>query len=1541
MLNMPHSLYHLTLLQRAARDIQALFAGRSSLQVIVAQDLQRTLRATFPTVAVTDRVPVLLAPRYRYHDKTISVAQPQLCTLVDALINRFVDGVWVDYTQGQQLIEQPGSTPFKISPLKNLDAQDAVNQRGPLLLEVCQQALIDDWTELSIAARSRFESLSLLLQETLRQFNLPTLVADPAHRQMINEVLRVPDNNLRSGTTRAYLVDQWGEAGSTYLELLRGMVIIGPAGTGETLLLFTLGAGIEVFASREALGTALRTRLSGLASGREMQWRLYEPRCNIFEGFALSFLAKQLSDLQLGVVLGRQSHYWSAALLDRVQWLATGDFDSLRIADNPALSRLYGALPQWLKGASREVRGEFSQLLRRLGMLFKQPNWRFFDDGVPSLLVFARQALMAAYPTPSNVEPDDVIVTIHTIRGVSAAGGFPVKIITTLLKVALENLASLPGDAIQVSLRNGDAPPKWLTPSAIKRLVNQVDIGENYPKQVSLKLKDSPPEVLWRSRSFIEQLRLELPMLALEFYSRGEWGFSRKGYETVATVLQEQAAARYLGDQVIVLRPLAFKVSASAEADVVMNMFVFGPRSLDAGPVVLFRPMAQPKLMEFASRHDLLMAIEQPGALQQQVLGWMSADARATYQGNGFVVPHFNTLDGLALLIDALTSEPAMLASEEVQGDYGQHLYESQVQAVLEQADKQSVSNREYLWARRMEGLSLGLNSVMPLVTGPLAIAGWLQVAWAVHEQIAQVNEGDNNDQGGALVGFFLNMALVLMHYASDVLDTVRREDGRAEEGGVDTLPENAGQFDIDTPAMGTLQVQLPDMDAGLDASAPLTPIDYSWLVASSRLTPSQVADLQTLSLTKPADATQATSGATSGLWRSNGQWYAEVDTYCFRVNVERDSVRVVGANGRWGPWLKPTAKGQWALDLRLRLLGGARGQASPTSTHASELTTQFDALHAQFIGARMPGDGVITTLRAEKNLNSRLNAIERKNDSVALMQQRAKLLVELLQQRRLAGVVKDYAQLLHGFLESQVRCLRFQVELMALRRITLYEQLTNLSGFKALTLSEVAKRTAPESMRAGLDLLVKTHERAVALCREQRDAYEAILDTVRADDTPLSALDTPDWHGKASIVAWWEAGLRPLVLRCLKARAEAPGMEALSLLEDVHLRCRLKLSSYRQLSTDPGYGFVQRRHLMNDVIDELAWSDARLARVAGTPNSFIESGALEDYRNYIGGIREEILQDLLGIYEEHYDNQAVLSPFEGRVSERIIQSRHYGRLIATLSSPSNSGGESMDFVDPYTQRVYASFVRKVETNGDTDWVLRAVNDAQVAQAKPLSYISSLLLVRRGTAAIEALPALEQNSRIAPRAVRAGLELLAEEMLMKVQRTSEPLSQEAQHDPLQRLLEKELTDKANELIRAGREAYQRMVLSREPTTVGIADLLAEGVIEIKAVSGTTLKSGVGVSPVFRSFYIQKVTASSVPPEVLWFAHFHYPAGHTGGAMGFYFAHLKPAGRAVTGFQQQLRAAQGQPERLLGLYRTIIERDVAQTLFFSREVSLAQ
>lgn len=1533
MAQLPYSLYRLKPLQRAARDIHAVFSSRSSLPIIVAQCLQRTLRATYPSASITDLIPVLLTPRYRYTNKTITLAGDLPLTVVDAAINRFIDGIWVDYTHGQRITDQPGSQPPSVSALKPLDVQAAINQCGPQLLEHCQQALVDDWSELSIEARSRFESLSLILKRTLKQLSSPTLVPDAAHRRMINEVLQVPDNNLRVGTTRAYLVDQWGEAGSEHLELLRGMVLVSPNDAGETLLLFTLSAGIEVFASRTALGASLLTRLTGLAPGREMQWRLYEPRCNIFDGFALSFLIEQLNDLKLGVELGRRSSHWSSALFQVVQRIATEDFDSLRVEDKPELSRLYGALPGWMKQASRDVRVLFSQALQDLAGLFKQSNWRFFDDGVPSLLDFTRQKLMAAYPKTSTLDPGDVVITVHTVRGVSAAGGFPVKLVTTLLRVALENLASLPGDSIEVTLSNGDRPPSWMTPSFIKQLVSKVDIGEHYPKQVAALLKDSAAEVVWRRRSFIDQLRIELPMLALEFYSRQQWGFTRDGYETVAAVMRAQAAERYLGSQVIVLRPLAFKATRAAEADVVMNMFVIGPQAVDAGPVVLFRPMAQPKLMQFSNRQALLTAVGRPGALQQEVLAWMSADARATYRGNGFVAPHFNTLDGLVLLIDALTSKPAMLDSAEVQGDYGQHLYESQVQAVLEQADKQSVSNRENLWARRMEGVSLGLNSVMPLVTGPLAVVGWLQVVWAVHEQIAQVNQNDNEDQGSAMVGFFLNMALVLMHYSNDAYPPVRNEE-RVEED----LSERVGGAEIDAPALESPVAQLPDMNAGLDVGVVHTPIEYGWLPVSSRLTPSQAADLQTFSVSKPAKATQAANG----LWQDAGQWYADVDAYCFGVNVERDGVRVIAANGRLGPWLKPYGNGRWALDLRLRLLGGMPARADAELSRARELKGQFDTLYAQFTGAQLPDAALVVQLGSEGNLSTRLTRIENEIDNVALMQQRAKLLMDLLEQRRRVEVVPDYAALRHRFLMAQVRYLRFQIRLLEVRRTTLYQQASDPSNAYLLTMHEVAKHRLSESMSEGLLQISRVHGQAVRLCREQLAANEALLDTLRPGDEQISQLDAPEWRGKAPILAWLEAGLRPMALRCLKAKAEAPGLEALSLLQDANLRCRLKLSSYRQLCSEPVYSAPERCQVLNETVDELAWLDLQLERAATIPNDFLDLEALSDYRAFLRSIREECVQDLLQLYVD----RAAESPAVQNASGRIVQSRHYGSLIATLRDAQDGGpptpplAGSVEFVDPYTRVVYARFI-KTEERGETDWVYQPVDEAQVIHWKSLNYINSWLLIRRSSAALERLASLERNTLIAPRTVRADLELLAQELFEGRLRSERERKGAEFRDPLKELLEATLSEKANELITVARDAYQRMVLAREPTTAGIADLLAEGVVEIKEVPGTGRSPGSGSPPLFRSFYIQKTRASSAPPEVVWFAHFHYLDGHAGGPLDFSFAHLKSGATPAASFEQRLWVARGDNERLLAIFRTSIEREAAQALFFNDEVNAVQ
>lgn len=1529
-------LYHLTLLRRAARDIQMLFAGRSSLQEIAARDLQRTLRGSFPAAQINDTAPVLLTPRYRYAHNTVISAGNDQSTLVDELINRFVDGIWVDYSLGQVLTDQPQETPVKASPLKNLNAQDAINQRGPRLLETCQQALLDDWAEVSIQAQSRLESLSLLLKQTLTHLSAPTLVRDAAQRRIINDVLQVPDNNLRTGTTRAYLVDQWGESGSQRLELLRAMVLVGPRTSGHMVMLFTLGAGIEVFNSFAELGAALLKLLSGLAPGRAMQWRLYEPRSNIFDSFALTFLAKQLSDLAQGVEIGRRSAYWGATMFDYVQGLVTADFDSLRIGDKGELSRLYGALPQWLKSASRDARVLFSQYLQDLGTLFQQANWKFFDDGIPSLLDFTRQQLMAAYPKRATLEPADIVITIHTVRGASAAGGFPVKNVTTLLQAALDNLAGLPGDAIQISLRDGSTAPSWLTRDAVKSLVSKVDIGENYPKVVGARLRGSSTEVHWRSRSFTQQMRLELPVLALEFYVRGRWGFTRKGYESVVAVMKAQAGERYLGNQVMVLRPLAFKTSATADADVVMNMFVIGPKSIGSGPVVLYRPMAVPKLMEFASRDDLLIAIGRPGALQQQVLAWMTADARATYRDNGFSAPHFNTLDGLVLLIDALTSKPALLAEEEVQGDYGQHLYQSQVQAILEQADRQSVSNRENLWARRMEGLSLGLNCVMPFVTGPLAVVGWLQVAWGVHEQLIAASQSGSDGKEEVLAGFFLNMALVLMHYSHEPISErfqARRRGEVVDEGKRPTLEVNPDGLPATSEVAENPVIQLPIMSAGGDTGAPSTAIAYGWL-AVNRLTASQVADLKTFNVSRPTAATVSTRALTLGLFQHETQWYAEVEGYCFLVHVEGDRVRVVSATGRAGPWLKTDGKGRWSLDLRLRLMGGAPGPQPESSASLQALVRRFNPLFEAFTEAEVPELAVLESIKLQGNLETRLTDLERAADSTNLMLQRAKLLVDLLEQRRRLEVVQGYWVLRRRFLATQVRCLRFLVQLMELRRATLYKQLSDPADVYLLTLYEVAKRDICERLRQGLAQISTLHGQAVDTCYTQQKVFEELLGTVIPGQAGISVLDVPEWRGKVAVLAWQEAGLRPRVLRCLKARAVAPGVEALGVLQDVNLRCRLKLSSYRQLCGDPAFSAAEREQLLNETVDELAWLDTRLERMAAIRNSFIDLAALSDYRAYIRGLREEIVQDTL----QHYAQQGAARQSGAGAPGNIIHSRHYGRLIT--GSRQQSQEQVAEFVDPYTGAVFARF-GKTEVACDSDWEYRAVEPTGVISSGPQSYIQSWQMIQRGTAALERLPGLEKNLLISPRAVRAELELLAADLFEEVQRCAERQAESTHSDPLAVLLSESLTQKANELLKAARDAQHRMILARAPTAAGVEDLFREGAIDIKEVPDTKRVPGVGKPPLFRSFYIQKVKAGVATPEVLWFAHFHYAVEHTGSALDFISAHFKANTAQVAGFDQLLREAHADPEKRLRVYRATIDRETAQKLFFNGEIPSGQ
>lgn len=985
---------------------------------------------------------------------------------------------------------------------------------------------------------------------------------------------------------------------------------------------------------------------------------------------------------------------------------------------------------------------------------------------------------------------------------------------------------------------------------------------------------------------------------------------------------------------VIAARALQRALRATASADVVTNMFTFGPRSLALGPVVLYCPMGQPKLREFADSQALLAAVAEPGVLQQQVLAWMSASARTTYQGQGFKAPRFNSLDGLALLIDALASRPAALGDDEVSGDYGEHLYRSQVQAVLEQAQQQSVSNRENLWARRMEGVSLGLNSVMPFVTGPLAVAGWLLVAWGVHEQINALRTGEPRDSASSLAGFFLNMALVLMHYSAEPLSAARHAERAAEKEPV--VPGAPG-LTLGTETAGVPAapvVQLTSMDAGRDAGITELPVEYSWAVPSTRLTASQRADLKTFAVSRPPEARRVTEGEATGLFQHKGRWYAEVGSDVFSVLVQRHAVRVVAANGRRGPWLKADANGRWSLDLTLRLRGGLPDETRVAQT-AQALKRQFDSLHAAFKAVPVPDSVVIKRVSNYSNIERRLLGLDRENSTLTEYLRRTRLLLDLLEQLRRVEVVPDYAALRSGFLASEVRCLRLQISLITARRRTVYQQaLSDPERVYTLSVRFIAETGPSAAFRQALSLVADVHARAVALCREQQASVEALLASVVPGDTQAVALDLPEWRGQAKVLAWKEAGLRPLVLRCLKNRARAPGLDALDILVDVNLRSRLKLSSYRRLCEAPGFVPAVRIRLLNEAIDEFAWLDTRLERVLSIPNDFIELSALAEYRDYLRTLREELIRDVLACYGQA---GSLSGPSVGKSQVggpvRLVHSSRFGTLVGR----SGDDGDKVDFVDPYTRLVFAAFKK---SQADSDWHY-VPEPAKPSEWETRHYLNSLQLLRRADAALGRLPGLEANPRLSTRTIRGELEQLAQAMFEDTQASLAARNNAQGTDPLRELLTTQLNEKANRLITAGREAQQRMILAREPQAAGVEDLVAEGVVEIKEVPGTHRAPGSGTPPLFRSFYIQKVRADSAqPPQILWFAHFHY-APEKMGALEFTSAHLKPYDSPYESFGHQLRTAQGDNERLLKVYRASLDRAMAQALFFTDEVIAAQ
>ena len=847
------------------------------------------------------------------------------------------------------------------------ELEKLINECGAVLLKSFSNRLQTWWRELLAKNRSRWGDLSDHLLALLYDSPKPPGMDEKRFAALFPKTLLRPVRptaswSLHGGPLRMQTVHLQGADQTQMLPLL----VLNHA---STTLLFSPASGMHVLNRLDDIGALLPAYTSPVLTGAADQWFVVEAQGDPFDALASSYLARQLLEIDSIPRTVLRTPQTCQALLDYIidprRWF---------ICELSApQQRLRQAMPGWLSQASPGDSIAYAQLLQQWVLAQHESGAAHFLEGIESITQYADRQLqqcLKGQPGAKNLEPGDVLLAFDRVvaAAVPVPGGFiagevdPVTV--TMTELALENLAGFPHTAKRITLNDAEAPT-WLTYDLIKRCVDEANVGQTYPALLKKTLIDDTAGAARRRQQFSRQLRVQLPMLALESKIKGEHGVTWSGFQRVLAALQASAAERKAGGQAVALWPLAFKASAQAAADVVANMFIIGPQQGQLGPHLLYRPLFSPMLLEYESLEALFTAIKTPGALQDNVLTWLAPARQAIYANNGFNEPHIRRfLPGDEFSVYEAPA-PAQLSKQVVTTDPAEQVFNATTQALVALADRQSVSNAEQRWGNLKQVGWLLLGTVLPLLNGPLMLGGWLaQLVDSAQRDVRGLQSDDGQTRSAALIDMLVNLMAIVAHQAT---------------------PQDAQQhLALEHPVFAPLARVEP-----VQRAVPLKPVPppatfYTptrWANARDVLTPQQRALIQPLRLkTFPtpwpvALANAEPSGAAQGLLRNTShvppQWQALVRGALYRVQINQGVVRVVSADGATlGPWLRPLGQGRWDFDLRLRFPGGNPDEVIAHDPQAQQAA--HAALEAEYTKTQADRTRAVTAMHLAHTLATR-----------------------------------------------------------------------------------------------------------------------------------------------------------------------------------------------------------------------------------------------------------------------------------------------------------------------------------------------------------------------------------------------------------------------------------------------------------------------------------------------------------------------------------------------------------------------------------------
>lgn len=1502
-------------------EVAEQFASRPTLREVATRTLRNALAAQ-PLFSALD--PDVASVRWL---PAAGRAGPDMMSLTDSLLHSLADQTAPGWTSGQALlIADPAeldTAPLDVD-IEQLSATLEHLSFG--LLDEFAQALADFWSAPGSSGQSRWQWLADRLQRDLAQ-DLQSSTSqglEAGSRDALHTIAMFADKSRRN------FILGLPAPGAEPLSLMAGILYFKVSYADMTaslpfpaIVLLHEQAGrtrvtawrpngdVHRAASLDDLVTAVCAEMADQWAFDQVDWTLREAPGNIFHDLTQAILGRQVSDIRSvqGAVtydLGELEHYL-AAVTDICAWLEPS---SPLPGPDPV------SLPAWLNAAPITEKLRFSRGLTELAAEQARAGGKAFNDDLPPIDDFTTQALKREmrrdHPADPLPDPGDVEMVIDKVVGAAigsggqlVASGTVEPVSMTLPEFALNNLCSLPPGKRSVRHVKGEVLPGWLTADYLTELVTRIDIGSVYPQLIRRLLITDTEQALQRRILFCDQLRLQLPLKALEQKFKGEGRMSMTGCDAVAALMEKDPGRRRVARHAIVLRPLAFVRQAGRAADGVANMFVIGPQDTRVGPHVLYRPFSTIPLTEFASWAALLDAIVRPGALQDDVLVWLSDEARPVYANGGFQEPHivrFGLGSDFAPLERPL---PAVLATDISDGEPLTVLFDANAQALVTLADRDSVSNAESRWAILKEGGWALLNALLPLVGGPVANAAWLvQLMLSFQRFVQMPADADAQLRSSTLADLLLNISILLLHQRVSVHALAYR------------------QFTAARTARGASSAHAEVNEVALEDVEPV--LDFSWSNPVNQLDGAQRADLQSFQVAGvPPLQALAGQDAQTGLYSAKGRMMVRVGGDVFRVEHDDDGYYIVHPldTGRHGPRI--TRDGDtWRLDLRLHLRGGGpkkrarelaeqnaatlkrvRETRSVLGRRRDELYKKMDVYNTQLATA---SEQVRALFLARYDTDLR--------EALDIVRQRGALVEELRpgdrpSERELGADLKDIA--------SRVRYLEAMM----------FKDITDIAKASVLVMRrpETGDAVVADNVDAYMEMFGK-----LATKQQKGGEWATVRESLWKQLRELPKAGDGFW--RAEVLDFERTNLPSLLewkfmqifsfLELSFSREDMLQPEAYKPLKALRISVKLydAMASHAQLGRPNSYTLAERIDVLESVLREYD-------RAIETATFVRESDFLEHRNDYLErfiGLFQEVRlsteSQLTALIKENTDPPALpveRVPHQVQPRKKIIRTRDRRVLVAEVrEEPGDLEGEVVDVHDPMTQRVINSWHR----HADGAW--SEVETVTPPQPTPRPLPRAELRQRASALLAQVDHAIASAWRQSARAYEPeDMEDILTQRATRLTELADSLG-----DAEGGTLATELRQASARLVEQGRAVRIDMIKRQPPTAARLSYLHRLGEIDIAKVDARSNLSGAR-----RDDFLQEYTIRDRHDlRLLWWAHFHYSSEEAAPA-DFTAAHLKLPDQRTLGYKALVRAAKDN-QAVVAIYRSAIGKDVAQRLF---------